>query len=147
IPRPRERSIPEILQRQVIAEEEEKVQRASLGKYPSGSNEDIIQRHRYYEIKREVGELRIELAERPALALGCFFFVLIGCPVAIWFQKSDFLSSFVTSFLPIVLIYYPINLLAKNLGKEGVNVYAAMWVGNLILGVAGMFLLWRLGRR
>jgi len=147
IPRPRERSIPEILERQVVAEQEEARQRAALGKFPSGSNEDVVQRHRYYEIKREVGELRIEIAERPSLALGCFFFVLIGCPVAIWFQKSDFLSSFVTSFLPIVLVYYPINLLAKNLGKEGINVYYAMWMGNAVLGVAGLFLLWRLGRR
>lgn len=147
VARARERSIPEILERQVVAEAEEAKQRAALGKFPSGSTEDVVQRHRYYEAKREVGELRVELAERPSLALGCFFFVLIGCPVAIWFQKSDFLSSFVTSFLPIVLIYYPINLLAKNLGKEGINVHYTMWMGNAVLGIAGLFLLWRLGRR
>jgi lipopolysaccharide export system permease protein len=146
-PRPRERSIPEILERQVTAKQEESKQKAALGKFPSGSTEDIQQRQRYYEIKREVSELKIELAERPALALGCLFFVLIGCPVAIWFQKSDFLSSFVTCFLPIVLVYYPINLLAKNLSKEGVNVFVTMWIGNAVLGVAGLFLLWRLGRR
>ncbi|MFO0815635.1 MAG: LptF/LptG family permease [Gemmatales bacterium] len=145
--RPRERSIPEILSRQVEAEAEEEQKRHALGSFPSGSNEDLVQRHKYYEIRREVGELRSELAERPALALGCFFFVLIGCPVAIWFQKSDFLSSFVTCFLPIVLVYYPLNLLTKNLGKDGTNVYAAMWLGNAVLGVAGLVLLWRLGRR
>lgn len=145
--RPRERSIPEIIERQKVAEPLERQQRHELGSFPSGSNEDMKQRNSYYEIRREVGELRSELAERPALALGCFFFVLIGCPVAIWFQKSDFLSSFVTCFLPIVLVYYPLNLLTKNLGKDGTNVYVAMWLGNAVLGIAGLFMLWRLGRR
>ncbi len=46
-----------------------------------------------------------------------------------------------------MLVYYPLNLLTKNLGKDGTNVYAAMWLGNAVLGVAGLFLLWRLGRR
>lgn len=147
VARPRERSIPEIFVRQQEAAKEEMRQRAELGKLPSGSNEDLLQRYKYHEIKREIGELKIELAERPALALGCFFFVLIGCPVAIWFQKSDFLSAFVTCFLPIVLVYYPLNLLTKNLGKDGINVNLAMWLGNSVLGVVGLFMLWRLGRR
>lgn len=146
-PRARERSIPEILSRRVEAEAEEAVQRKELGKYPAGTNEDLTQRYRYNEIKREIGELRVEIAERPALALGCFFFVLIGCPVAIWFQKSDFLSSFVTSFLPIVLVYYPLHMLTKTLGKDVINEHLALWLGNGTLGLAGLFMLWRLGRR
>ena len=147
IPRARERSIPEILERRVEAEQEEIAKRKLLGTFPSGTNEDLSQRYDYNTIKREVGELRVEIAERPALALGCFFFVLIGCPVAIWFQKSDFLSSFITSFLPIVLVYYPLQMLTKNLGKEELNEHVAMWIGNTVLGVTGLFMLWRLGRR
>lgn len=147
MPRARERSIPEIIKRRVVAEKEEQEQRKLLGTAPSGTNEDLTQRYRYNEIKREVGELRVEIAERPALALGCFFFVLIGCPVAIWFQKSDFLSSFITSFLPIVLVYYPLQMLTKNLGKEEINEHLAMWIGNGVLGFTGLFMLWRLGRR
>jgi lipopolysaccharide export system permease protein len=147
IARARERSIPEILTRRVEAEKEEQQRRRELGTYPSGSNEDLVQRYQYNEIKRDVGELRVELAQRPALALGCFFFVLIGCPVAIWFQKSDFLSSFVTCFLPIVLVYYPLHMLAMNLGKESINEHLALWMGNGVLGVAGLILLWRVGRR
>jgi lipopolysaccharide export system permease protein len=146
-PRARERSIPEIFARRKIVEEKEEQDRSELGQFPQGSREDLAQRYTYGEIKREIGELRVELAQRPALALGCFFFVLIGCPVAIWFQKSDFLSSFVTCFLPIVLIYYPLHMLAMNLGKEAINEHVALWMGNGVLGVTGLFLLWRLGRR
>jgi lipopolysaccharide export system permease protein len=146
-PRARERSVPEIFQRRASVELQEKERRQELGKYPSGSREDLVQRYSYSELKRELGELRVEFAQRPALALGCFFFVLIGCPVAIWFQKSDFLSSFVTCFLPIVLAYYPLHMLAMNLGKETINEHLALWMGNSLLGLVGLFLLWRLGRR
>lgn len=146
-PRARERSVPDILKRQGEVEQELAQRRAELGKYPGGSTPDLQRRYLFNETKREKGELRVELAQRPALALGCLFFTLIGCPVAIWFQKSDFLSSFVTCFLPIVLVYYPLHMLAMNLGKEALNEHLALWMGNSVLGLAGLLLLWRLGRR
>jgi lipopolysaccharide export system permease protein len=146
-PRARERSMMEILQRQVEVDAEIEKRRSELGRFPTGSTADLHQRFQFNDLKRERGELRVELAQRPALALGCFFFTLIGCPVAIWFQKSDFLSSFVTCFLPIVLVYYPLHMLAMNLGKEAFNEHLALWMGNAVLGLAGLFLLWRLGRR
>lgn len=97
---------------------------------------------------RELNELDTEYATRPALALGCLFFVLIGCPVAIWFHKRDFLSAFVTCFLPIVIVYYPLMMFGINLGKEGrVNPMYMMWTGNVVLGLVGLVLLWRLTRR
>lgn len=56
---------------------------------------------------------------RIALSLGCLCFALVGCPVGIWFCKSDYLSAFVICFLPIVTIYYPILLCMINLGRSG----------------------------
>jgi lipopolysaccharide export LptBFGC system permease protein LptF len=97
--------------------------------------------------RRELFELRTEYATRPALSFGCLFFVLIGCPVAIWFQRRDYLSAFVTCFLPIIVMYYPLIMLGINLGKEGrVEPLYFMWVGNGVMGLIGMLLLWRLGR-
>jgi lipopolysaccharide export LptBFGC system permease protein LptF len=99
-------------------------------------------------LRRELNELDTEQATRPALAFSCFFFVLIGCPVAIWFHKRDFLSAFVTCFLPIVVVYYPLMMFGINLGKEGrVDPRYMMWAGNAVLGAVGLFLLWRLTRR
>ena len=54
--------------------------------------------------------LNVELLMRPALSLGCFCFILVGCPVGIWLSKSDFLSSFITCFLPVAVSYYPLML-------------------------------------
>lgn len=99
-------------------------------------------------IDREIWSLETEYAMRPAMALGSLFFVLIGCPVGIWFHKGDYLSAFVTCFLPIVFCYYPLLMFGFNLGKEGrMDPTYSMWVANVALGLAGLVLMWRLTRR
>jgi lipopolysaccharide export system permease protein len=105
-------------------------------------------------LKNEIQFLQGPLADiakeyqmRPALALGCVCFVLVGCPVGIWFSRSDYLSSFITCFLPIILMYYPLILCGINLAKSGKMPAApAIWPANAVVGLAGTFLLRRLMR-
>jgi lipopolysaccharide export system permease protein len=86
-----------------------------------------------------------ELNMRPALAFGCFFFVLIGCPVGIWFSKSDYLSAFITCFLPIVVIYYPLMICGSNFAKEGkFHPTLDVWTANAAMGVIALILFRRL---
>lgn len=84
---------------------------------------------------------------RPAFALGCLCFALVGCPIGIWFSKSDYLSAFITCFLPIVLIYYPLMFCTINYARAG---KIAPWLGvydaNALMLVAGMILFRRLAR-
>jgi lipopolysaccharide export system permease protein len=92
-------------------------------------------------------QLNAELQIRPALSLGCFFFVLIGCPVGIWFSRSDYLSAFMTCFLPIVFIYYPLLLCGTNLAKEGRFIpELCVWGADAFIGVIGLFCCWKLLR-
>ncbi len=80
-----------------------------------------------------------EMHMRPALALGCLCFVLVGCPVGIWFSRSDYLSAFITCFLPIVVFYYPLLLCGINAGKNGsVPPEFSVWAANGLLGVCGV---------
>jgi lipopolysaccharide export system permease protein len=67
----------------------------------------------------DIRNVETEMAMRPALSLGCLCFVVIGCPVGIWFSKSDYLSAFITCFLPVVFIYYPLLLCGANLARTG----------------------------
>ncbi len=53
------------------------------------------------------------------MALGSLLFVILGAPVGILFAKRDFLSAFMTCFMPIILIYYPLMLFGVNTSKEG----------------------------
>ena len=70
------------------------------------------------------------------MACGSLLFVMLGAPVGILFAKRDFLSAFMTCFLPIIGAYYPFMLLGVNLGKEGqFDPTIALWIGNVILAV------------
>jgi lipopolysaccharide export system permease protein len=96
-------------------------------------------------LRQQILLLDIEKQMRPALSVGCFFFIFVGCPVGIWFSKSDYLSSFVTCFLPIVIVYYPLTLCGTGMAKDGkYNVELLVWGPNLIMGVVGLVLFWRL---
>jgi lipopolysaccharide export system permease protein len=95
--------------------------------------------------KVEITSLDAELLMRPALSFGCFFFVLVGCPVGIWFGKSDYLSAFITSFLPNVFLYYPLYLCGTNLAKQGkVPLLAGIWAANAVIALIGLALFKRL---
>jgi lipopolysaccharide export system permease protein len=86
-----------------------------------------------------------EIQMRPALSFGCLFFVLVGCPVGIWFSRSDYLSAFITCFLPIVFVYYPLQLCSTNLAKDGkLDAAIALWLANGALGLMALFLFRRL---
>jgi lipopolysaccharide export system permease protein len=89
--------------------------------------------------------LNAEMQMRPALAMGCFFFVVVGCPVGIWFSRSDYLSAFITCFLPIVFVYYPLLLCGTNMAKSGrLYAFPAIWAPNLVMGVIALGLFRRL---
>jgi lipopolysaccharide export LptBFGC system permease protein LptF len=94
---------------------------------------------------QKVYQFDAELQMRPSLALGCFFFVVIGCPVGIWFSRSDFLSAFITCFLPIVFLYYPLMLCGTNLAKEGRFIpVLGVWGADILMAVIGLALFRRL---
>jgi lipopolysaccharide export system permease protein len=97
---------------------------------------------------REQATVEVELYQRPALAVGCLCFVLLGCPVGIWFSKSDYLSAFVTCFLPTLFVYYPLLLCGTNLAKEGrISPVAGMWAANVVAAVASVVMYSRLFKK
>ena len=79
-------------------------------------------------------EYETERRQRSAMAWGSFFFVLLGAPVGIRFARRDFLSAFITCFVPIIIIYYPLMMGGANLSRGGfVNPIYSLWAGNAIL--------------
>ena len=91
--------------------------------------------------------IQCERHMRPAFALGCVCFALVGCPIGIWFSKSDFLSAFITCFVPIVTIYYPLMLCMINLAHSGkVSPWLSIYNANILVLIAGLILFRRLTR-
>jgi lipopolysaccharide export system permease protein len=95
----------------------------------------------------ELNSLDAELQMRPALSFGCLCFVLVGCPVGIWLSRSDYLSAFITCFLPIAFIYYPLILCGNNLARDGkLPAMPAIWGANAIMAFIALLLFRRLIR-
>ena len=56
--------------------------------------------------------------------------------------RRDFLSAFMTCFLPIIGVYYPLMLCGTNLSKEGMfPPILALWLGNMLLFIGAIFVL------
>jgi lipopolysaccharide export system permease protein len=104
-----------------------------------------INENRHIETKLRY--LITELHMRPALALGCLCFVLVGCPVGIWFSRSDYLSAFITCFLPIVVIYYPLMLCGINLARIGkISPWPGAWSADMLMAIIALGLFRKLMR-
>lgn len=104
----------------------------------------LAQKREHDSILRHVAT---EIQMRPALALGCLCFVLVGCPVGIWFSRSDYLSAFITCFLPIVVLYYPLLLCGINLSKGGrIAPALGLWAANTLMAVIALGLFRKLLR-
>lgn len=88
--------------------------------------------------------LRTEIHSRYAMSCSCLFFVLLGGPFAIMKAKSQFLTSFLYCFVPIVAAYYPLLLGMMTQAKRGhLDPAWGMWVGNVILLGASLLILRR----
>lgn len=100
------------------------------------------------DLRRQVRNTAAEYWMRPSLAAGCLVFALIGCPVGIWANRSDYLSTFVICFLPTVFVYYPLLLFGSNQGKDGkLPLGLGCFLANIVVGVVGLVLTARLLRR
>jgi len=88
--------------------------------------------------------LRTEQHYRFAMALSCFFFVLLGSPFAILMARNQFLTSFLFCFVPILIVYYPISMMSLNLSKTGsVDPAWAVWAANGLVGLIASYFLRR----
>lgn len=97
---------------------------------------------------RSIRNVEYEMYYRPSLAVGCLCFALIGCPVGIWANRSDYLSTFVSCFLPTVFVYYPLLLAGGGLARDGkVPMVVGVWGANAVAGLAALVLTFRLIRR
>jgi lipopolysaccharide export system permease protein len=90
--------------------------------------------------------LHTEPWRRWANGFSCLCFVMIGAPVAMWLRFSEFLASFFVCFLPILVVYYPLMAVSVDGAKDGTMPPQSVWLGNILLSLAGAWLLRRVNR-
>lgn len=100
---------------------------------------------------REEGDrslrLLCEMHNRFALSCSPLFFVLLGAPFSIWMGRKQFLTSFLFCFVPILVLYYPLNMMAQNLARTGnADPLWVSWLGSGALLVAASALIKQIQR-
>jgi len=90
--------------------------------------------------------LHTEPHRRFAVGFSCLCFAIVGVPMAVRRRHGEFLASFFSCFLPILLVYYPFLMISIDHAKEGSWPAASLWVGNLVLVAWGVLLMRRVRR-
>lgn len=80
-----------------------------------------------YRLRR----LETEPWRRWANSFSCLCFVMVGAPRAIRMRHADFVTTFFLTFLPILIVYYPVMAYGVDCAKDGVLPQYATWLGNL----------------
>src|SRR5690606_2705165 len=96
--------------------------------------------------ERRLTRLHTEPWRRWAEGFNCFFFVLVGAPLAMIAKTSDYWTTFGMCFLPTLLLYYPLFIFGLEQAKDGAIPPYGVWIGNVILGMIGMTLIARVRR-
>lgn len=119
----------------------------TLGEFSSLA--DVVWAERVMGVRGQVDRLYRLYTEpwrRWATGFSCFFFVLVGAPLAIKMRNSDVWTTFFFCFFPILLFYYPLLMYGVDRAKCGALPPYMVWSGNVVLGVIGLWLLQRVKR-
>ncbi|HEY1067073.1 MAG TPA: LptF/LptG family permease [Pirellulales bacterium] len=100
-----------------------------------------IQRRSHRNHEAHLARLHTEPWRRWAVSFSCFFFVLVGAPAAMSLRNSDVLVTFMTCWLPILFVYYPLLMMGIDWSKTGDVHPSIVWIANGVFLVAGAVLL------
>lgn len=98
------------------------------------------------ELRDTLSRFHTEPWRRWASGFSCLFFVLVGAPLAVLMRNGDFWTSFGVSFLPVLMLYYPLFALGLDRAKSGHMPPFSVWLANVVLLAVGWWLLRRVQR-
>src|SRR5574344_1354153 len=97
----------------------------------------------YQMIKHQILEeksLKVEIHKKYALPFACLVFVFVGCPLGVRTRGGNFGVSALIS-LGFYILYWACLIGGEKLADRGLlSPFLAMWMGNIIVGVLGIFL-------
>jgi len=103
-------------------------------------------RYRREEARRDRNRYDVEIQKKFSLAAACIIFVLIGAPIALRFPRGGVGLVIGVSFA-IFGLYYVGLIGGETLANKGyIPPWIAMWGANIVLLVAGVTLIARMGR-
>lgn len=136
------------LEEQLLATQVQKERNAvsAMLQLTTGSIHDLKQENwesRTLEMKKmehRVHRLKTEPYRRWANGFSCLGFAILGIPLSIWMRNSDMWTSFGLCFVPTLAVYVPLMLFGVDRAKSGSMHPVAVWGGNVVVLLIGIFL-------
>jgi len=91
--------------------------------------------------------IQVEQPRRAANGLSCLCFAMFGIPIAMRMKTSDNMTVFFVSFLPILLVFYPLMILSETLARRDWFAPHSIWLADAVLLAIGGWMLHRALRR
>ena len=89
----------------------------------------------------------MEIHKKFSIPAACLVFALIGVAIGAADRRDGTFSSFAVG-LAVIFVQYALMLLGEAMAKgHYVEPWLAMWLANIVLGAAGLVMLWRRVRR
>lgn len=112
--------------------------------YRENPNEET--KFHFESTKSSIRKRQVEISKRFAFPFACIVFMLIGIPLGIQTNPRGKSGGMFLAIV-IIFIYYVFMLLGELLGKNGyIPPLYSMWIGNVILGGAGLYIFIKTGR-
>jgi lipopolysaccharide export system permease protein len=93
--------------------------------------------------KRTTNKYWVEIHKKISLPFACLVFILIGAPLGIMAKKGNMGTAIALS-LGFFILYWAFLMGGENLAdRKFMTPFAAMWTPNIIVGIGGIFLIWR----
>ena len=90
--------------------------------------------------KQQINVYEVEIYKKYAIPFACFIFVLVGCPLGIMTKGGNFgINAAIT--LGFYILYWACLIGGEKLAdRDFASPMLSMWLGNIIVGTAGVIL-------
>lgn len=96
-------------------------------------------------IRKRIDRYRVEIQKKLSIPFACIIFVLVGAPLGMKARRGGLAVGFVS--VAFFLFYYLCLIGGEQLADRGiVSPWLAMWLPNIVLGILGIRLTWRVAR-
>ena len=91
-------------------------------------------------MERSISRYRVEIEKKYSIPFACIVFVLLGVPLGLSIRKGSAGFALGVSLL-VILLYYLFLIAGEHLAdRRMMPAFLSMWLPNIVLGAAGVFL-------
>jgi lipopolysaccharide export system permease protein len=122
----------------------EKKERTVSRSYREMNLRQLLENARRVDVKRRKWRYLLEAQKKFSIPFACMVFVLIGAPLGIQTRKGGLGNGITLSFF-LFMLYYILLVGGEELCERG-SLYPsiAMWLPNIIIGIAGLYLFYKI---